>query len=132
MYIIGANIHRHTLSMIGGLHRIAAQKELLQETGDSKYNTRRCSVYSSQMSLEAILRLANQHNLANSLNRKTTFLEHVQKCRELLFSTFGDGRKDDGKYMPPVPHYNHHSYIEWKKLCYAHIIGPGVVRLNMQ
>ena len=52
---------------------------------DQRLMTRRCSVYATGMSLMAILRLANQYNQINSLTKQTTFMEHAQKCRELLF-----------------------------------------------
>ena len=33
------------------------------------------------------------------MDNRTTFLECAQKCRELLFATFGEeGREDDGDY----------------------------------
>ena len=104
-----------------------AWKALLEETKDQRLTTRRCSVYAAGMSLMAILRLANQHNQINSLKKQTTFMEHVQKSRELLFLEFGGGKQDDGEYMPALPHYNHHDYIKLKQLCLAHIVGPSVV-----
>lgn len=121
------NIKSYKLHVVGGVHRLTAQKALLEETKDQKLMTRRCSVYAAGMSLMAILRLANQHNQINSLTKQTTFMEHVQKCRELLFLEFGGGKQDDGEFMPALPRYNHHDYIQWKQLCLAHIVGPSVV-----
>lgn len=118
------NIKSYKLQVVGGVHRLMAQKALLEETNDQKLTTRRCSVYAAGMSLMAILRLANQHNQINSLTKQTTFMEHV---RELLFLEFGGRKQDDREYMPALPHYNHHNYIKWKQLCLAHIVGPSVV-----
>ena len=121
------NIKSYKLQVVGGVHRLMAWKALLEETKDQRLTTRRCSVYAAGMSLMAILRLANQHNQINSLTKQTTFMEHVQKSRELLFLEFGGGKQDDGEYMPALPHYNHHDYIKLKQLCLAHIVGPSVV-----
>ena len=64
-------------------------------------------MYATGMSLMAILRLANQHNQINSLTKQTTFMEHAQKCRELLFLEFGGEKEDDEEYMPVLRCYNH-------------------------
>ena len=123
-----SRLGNYSFHVVGGLHRLTAQKQLLQEKPGSTSLTRRCQLYKASMPLEAILRLANLHNLTNALTRPTAFIEHAQKCRELLFSTFAEeGDKDDGECMPEVPHYNHHNYIRWKRLCLAHIVGPNVV-----
>lgn len=60
------------------------------------------------------------HNLCNSLTKIIAFIEHAEKCRQLMYHQFAD--KD--------PRYNHHSYIEWKQLCMGHFVGPGVVRMR--
>lgn len=117
--------------IVGGLHRIAAQRMLLVETQECRFTRRKCSVYENGLPFEAVLRLANMHNLCNSLTKPTAFIEHAEKCRQLMYRQFADKNAiDDGRYMPRLPRYNHHSYIEWKQLCMAHIVGPGVVRMG--
>lgn len=117
--------------IVGGLHRIAAQRILMVEMQESTFARRKCSVYEDGLPFEAVLRLANMHNLCNSLTKPTAFIEHAEKCRQLLYRQFADkGALDDGQYMPRLPRYNHHSYIEWKQMCMAHIVGPGVVRMG--
>lgn len=123
----------YTFRVVGGLHRITAQKALLgndEYKHDSRLQQRKCAVYSSSMSLDAILRLANLHNLVNALTRKASLTDHAHKCRQLLFAHFADeGATDDGQYMPAVPKCNTNRYKKYKQQCVAHIVGPAVVSI---
>jgi len=79
------------------------------------------------MSRNAILRLANQHNEVNQVQRTTSFPEVAATCRRLLFVHFGEGMEDDGEQMPQIPRYNTQKYRDWKSECLSFLSSPTTV-----
>ena len=76
--------------------------EIINNSGDRKICSRKCSVYGDGLSRQLLLTLARQHNDFNGIQRYTTFSEIAASCRRLLFLHFGDD-EDDGNYMPTIP-----------------------------
>ena len=80
------------------------------------------------MSRNAILRLGNQQNEVNKIQRATTLCEVAATCRRLLYAHFAsDNLKDDGEYMPHIPRYNTQKYREWKAECVSYLSSSTTV-----
>ena len=82
------------------------------------------------LSRNAILRLSNQHNEINKMQRATSFPEVANTCRRLLFVHFGEGVEDDGHQMPVVPRYNTQKYKTWKTECTTYLTSPTTVSVR--
>lgn len=100
----------------------------LNESGERKILSRKCCVYGADMSRQALLTLARQHN--DHIQRETTFPEIAASCRRLLFIHFGDEDKsDNGNYMPTIPRYNAEKYKNFKQECLSYLMSPQLVSL---
>ena len=121
----------YTYQVVGGVQRFTAICRINEGDGCRKITARRCAVYGQGLSTEAILTIAQQHNLYNQIQRTTTFPEIAAACRRVLFQHFSEeGKYDDGQYDPPVPRYNTQKYRDWKKACMRLCITPQVVSVR--
>ena len=123
------NINQYKYQVVGGVHRFYALK-MLQEKGRNIV-TRKCAVYGCGISRSGILRLANQHNEVNRVQRATSLSEVAASCRRLMFVHFGEGMDDDGTQMPQIPRYNSQPYIKWKSECLSYLSSPTTVSLTL-
>ena len=121
-------LNSYSFQVIGGVHRYLS---LLKIKGQSTI-TRKCAVYGSEMSRSTILRLANQQNEVNKIQRTTTLAEVAATCRRLMFAHFASNDlSDDGKNMPHIPRYNTQKYREWKAECVTYLSSPTTVCMYM-
>ena len=88
-------------------------------------------MYGCGISRSGILRLANQHNEVNRVQRATSLSEVAASCRRLMFVHFGEGMDDDGTQMPQIPRYNSQPYIKWKSECLSYLSSPTTVSLTL-
>ena len=118
------DLNSYTFDVIGGIHRYLA---LLKIKGQNTL-TRKCAIYGAELSRNAILRLANQQNEINKIQRATTLAEVAATCRRLMFAHFTSGDLlDDGENMPNIPRYNTQKYREWKTECVSYLSSPTMV-----
>ncbi len=117
----------YTFEVVGGVHRFLAILKI-NEDDKKKFSSRKCAIYGTGLSRNAILRLANQHNEVNKVQRMTSFAEVASSCRRLLFIHFGEGTEDDGKQMPQIPRYNSQKYRDWKTECMTYLSSPTTVK----
>ena len=123
--------HMYTYQVVGGVQRFTAICHINEGEGCRKITARQCAVYGQGLSTEAILKIAQQHNLYNQIQRMTTFREIAAACRRVLFQHFSEeGKCDDREYDPPVPCYNTQKYRDWKKACMRLCITPQVVSVR--
>ena len=78
------NITSYHFEVIGGVHRFQAILQI--NAKQKKIYSRRCAIYGSGLSRNAILRLSNQHNEVNKMQRTTSFPDVASTCRRLLFA----------------------------------------------
>lgn len=117
----------YTFEVIGGVHRFLAILKIHKDD-KKKLGSRKCAIYGTGLSRNAILRLANQHNEVNKVQQMTSFAEVAASCRWLLFVHFSEGMEDDGKQMPTIPRYNSQKYRDWKTACLTYLSSPTTVR----
>ena len=125
----GWNITSYTFQVIGGVHQLQAIMQI--NVMEKKMYSRRCAVYGSGLSQNAILWLGNQYNEVNKMQQATSFPEVANTCRRLMFVHFDEGMEDDGKQMLVVPRYNTQKYRAWKTECTTYLTSPATVRLYL-
>ena len=121
----------YTFQVVGGVHRYLTILKINE--GKKKNLTRKCAIYGSGLSRNAILRLANQHNEVNKMQRATSLAEVAATCRRLMFIHFADDNMaDDGSHSPNIPRYNTKKYHEWKPECMEYLSSPATVSSNVE
>ena len=121
----------YSFQVIGGLHRYLAILKINDSEEKKRVQSRKCAIYGAGMTRGTILRLANQHNEVQKVQRATAFSEVTATCRRLMYIHFGEGMEDDGSQCPQIPRYNSQKYRDWKTECMTYLSSPTTVSGNM-
>ena len=106
-----------------------AIKNINSQNGDHpKITKRKCALYGAELSTEARLYLAEQHNEFNQIQRATGFAETASVCRRLAVARFGD-EDDTGKDIE-FPYRNKPEYVEYRRECCNVLVNSQVVSLH--
>ena len=112
--------------VIGGLQRLKAIRNINDSHADTRITTRKCAVYGNDLSFEAKLYLAEQHNEFNQIQRETTFPEVAALCRKIAFHQFWQWEPETDSEIE-YPYTSTADYKKFKEECETILTGGNVV-----